>query len=89
MNHNEYAVSRMKMPPVQEYASSLVRINRKCHENIKRVRFDINAWYYQGGYKINIYALSCLVHIPRGGSHIDMVYVYVPTYWGALSQILV
>ena len=24
LNHNEYAVSRMKMPPVREYASSLM-----------------------------------------------------------------
>ena len=25
----------------------------------------------------------------RGGPHIDMVYVYVPAFWGAFSQNLV
>ena len=26
---------------------------------------------------------------PRGGSHIDLVYVHVPAFWGAFSQKLV
>ena len=35
-----------------------------------------------------VYTLTVVVSSP-GGSHIDMVYVYVPDFWGAFSQNLV
>ena len=33
--------------------------------------------------------LEKVTEVPGGGSHIDMVYVYVPAFWGTFSRNLV
>ena len=39
--------------------------------------------------KMLIFCWKALFHPGGGGSHIDMVYVYVPAFWGTFSQNLV
>ena len=39
------------------------------------------------GRLVYVVAISCVT--PGGGSHIDMVYVYVPAFWGTFSRNLV
>ena len=68
LNHNEHAVSRMKMPPVPQYASSLVCL-LDCTGASSR-----NLYWFVFSLKFNISSIHLGNNVISRGSHIIVLY---------------